>query len=66
MSDTTTTPTRSGARRFGAPGQKIPPFARYEGTSAWRKNRARVREYYRYLDAVKRDAQAAAPAPAEA
>jgi hypothetical protein len=27
------------------PDQKAPPFARYEGTSAWRKYRNRVREY---------------------
>jgi hypothetical protein len=25
--------------------QKVPPFARYEGTSAWRKYRRRVRAY---------------------
>lgn len=25
--------------------QKVPPFARYEGTSAWRKYVRRVREY---------------------
>jgi hypothetical protein len=25
--------------------QKVPPFARYEGTSAWRKYTNRVREY---------------------
>ena len=28
--------------------QKAPPFARYEGTSAWRKYRNRVREYESY------------------
>jgi len=28
-----------------AMAQKVPPFARYEGTSAWRKYSARVREY---------------------
>jgi hypothetical protein len=28
--------------------QKIPPFARYEGTSAWRKYPNRVREYARF------------------
>jgi hypothetical protein len=27
------------------PPQKVPPFARYEGTSAWRKYRNRVREH---------------------
>ena len=28
--------------------QKVPPFARYEGTSAWRKHRRRVPEYTRF------------------
>jgi hypothetical protein len=26
--------------------QKVPPFARYEGTSCWRKYPIRVKEYY--------------------
>ena len=28
---------------------KVPPFARYKGTSAWRKDRRRVRAYARFL-----------------
>jgi hypothetical protein len=28
--------------------QKVPPFARYEGTSAWRKYLSRVRDYARF------------------
>lgn len=32
--------------------QKVPPFARYEGTSAWRKYRNRVREFYRHHEAT--------------
>ena len=28
--------------------QKVAPFARYEGTSAWRKYRHRVRQYARF------------------
>ena len=28
-----------------ASAQKVPPFARYRGTSAWRKYHRRVREY---------------------
>lgn len=28
--------------------QKVPPFARYEGTSAWRKYTNRVRDYARF------------------
>ena len=27
------------------PRPTVPPFARYEGTSAWRKDRRRVRAY---------------------
>jgi hypothetical protein len=30
------------------PRQKVPAFARYEGTSAWHKHRVRVRAYARY------------------
>ena len=33
--------------------QKVPPFARYKGTSAWRKDRRRAREYARFLAAAK-------------
>ena len=47
----TTQPER--ARRYGAPRQKVPPFARYEGTSAWKKNRRRAREYARFRAAAK-------------
>lgn len=28
--------------------RKVPPFARYEGTSAWRKYRNRVRDHARF------------------
>ena len=39
-------PTAADAvRRFAAPRQKVPPFARFKGTSAWRKYRKRAREY---------------------
>jgi hypothetical protein len=31
-----------------AAAQKTPAFARYEGTSAWRKYAVRVRDYYRF------------------
>ncbi len=39
--------------------QRVPAFARYEGTSAWRKYRTRVREYYRFLNAAKASETAA-------
>lgn len=54
MSDTPTPGLAEPARRFGARRQKVPPFARYEGTSAWRKNRRRVREYARFRAAANR------------
>ena len=54
MSDTSSPGPAKHARRFGALRQKVPPFARYEGTSAWRKNRRRVREYARFRAAAKR------------
>ena len=57
MSDISTPDPTKPARRFGAPRQKVPPFARYEGTSAWRKNRRRVREYARFRAAAKRAQQ---------
>ena len=53
MSDTATPDLAKAARPVGAPRQKVPPFARYKGTSAWRKDRRRAREYARYLAAVK-------------
>ncbi len=34
-------------------GQKVPPFARYKGTSAWRKYTVRVRAYARFRAAEK-------------
>lgn len=36
--------------------QKVPPFARYEGTSAWRKYPNRVREYARFQAATQPEA----------
>ena len=34
-----------------APRQRVPAFARYEGTSAWHKYPVRVRAYARFRDA---------------
>ena len=54
MSDTApTSDTPKITRSYGAPRQKVPPFARYKGTSAWRKDRRRGREYARYLAGAK-------------
>ncbi len=53
MSDTPTPGPTEAKRRYGAPRQKVPPFARYEGTSAWHKDRRRVRAYARFRAAAK-------------
>jgi hypothetical protein len=56
MSDTTSPAGQSLAKselRFGKPRPKVEPFARYRGTSAWRKYRNRVREYNAYRAAQK-------------
>ena len=53
MSDTPTTGPTQAKRRYGAPRQKVPPFARYEGTSAWHKDRRRMRAYARFRAAAK-------------
>lgn len=56
---TTSSPGRpEGARRFAAPGQKVPPFARFKGTSAWKKDRRRAREYARYRAVLSAASQA--------
>lgn len=59
MSDTPGQP--APARRFGAPHQKVPPFARFKGTSAWRKDRRRAREYARFRAAMNRAGETPTP-----
>ena len=56
MSDTAV-PSLPKAARFGSPRQKVPAFARYEGTSAWRKYPRRAREYARFRAAAKQAKQ---------
>ena len=46
MSDATT--HIEPENRFGLKRPKVPPFARYKGTSAWRKDHRRAREYARF------------------
>ena len=58
MSDTAT-PAALNANRFGTPRPKVPPFARFEGTSAWKKDRLRAREYAKFLAAARHAAQLA-------
>jgi len=48
MSDTSETVRRRPVAR-----PKVPPFARYKGTSAWRKDRKRVRAYALFQAASK-------------
>ncbi len=52
MSDTSAPAATETARRFGPARQKVRPFARYEGTSAWRKDRRRARAYARFQAAA--------------
>ncbi|MEJ1977907.1 MAG: hypothetical protein WDN49_19175 [Acetobacteraceae bacterium] len=58
MSDTT--PTSSAPSDRPVARQKVPPFARYRGTSAWRKNRRRIHEYAKFRAALKAAEQASA------
>lgn len=53
MSDPSHPAPTEAPRRYSAPRQKVRPFAHYEGTSAWRKNRRRVREYALFRAAEK-------------
>ena len=41
------------AERFRAARPKVAAFARYKGTSAWRKDRRRVRAYARFMAETK-------------
>ena len=59
MSDTTPTGTPAAAHVYPPRRPKAAPFARYEGTSAWRKNRKRVRAYNLFKAATR--AHAATP-----
>ena len=62
MSDTSS----DASRRFGAPRPKVPAFARYRGTSAWRKDRKRVRAYALFRAAQHRAGQGPQAAPPNA
>lgn len=53
MNDASDSSLSKAVSRRGASRQKVPPFARYKGTSAWRKDRRRVREYARFCAAAK-------------
>ena len=58
MSDIPTPGHPEPAHRYGTPRPKVPPFARFRGTSAWHKDRRRAREYARFRAAAKQAKQA--------
>lgn len=60
MSDTTNPPATE--RRFALARPKVPPFARYKGTSAWRKDRRRVKAYNLFRAAQRQAEHASATA----
>ncbi len=45
MNDTASPAPAAAKRSHGPSRKKVPAFARYEGTSAWKKYRRRVRAY---------------------
>ena len=51
-----TPPPSETARSYRAARPKVPPFARFEGTSAWKKERRRAREYARFKEAARQAA----------
>ncbi len=60
MTDTATSAATRTKPEYPAARPKVPPFARYEGTSAFRKDRRRAREYARYRASLKQSAASSA------
>ena len=58
MSDTTTTTASTTTKVYPKARPKVPAFARYEGTSAFRISRVRARDYARFKKAQKAKATA--------
>ncbi len=58
MSNTSNPGLPDAARRPKVTRQKVPAFARYKGTSAWRKDRRRVRAYALFRAAMNKAAEA--------
>lgn len=59
----TETPNSPATASRDAARPKVPAFARYKGTSAWRKDRRRVRAYAWYLaNEARKQGTAATPA----
>lgn len=53
MNDTAHPATPGTAKQRSAARPKVPAFARYRGTSVWRKDRNRVRAYAEFLAKTK-------------
>ncbi len=51
MTDTTSPSAPKAGKSYAAARPKVPAFARYKGTSAWRKNPRRIRAYAAFLAA---------------
>jgi hypothetical protein len=49
MTDISSPTAPATGKNYAAARPKVPPFARYKGTSAWRKNPRRVRAYAAFL-----------------
>ena len=49
----TSTPDAAKPARFGNKRSKVPAFARFEETSAWKKYRGRARAYARFRAAAR-------------
>jgi hypothetical protein len=53
MSDTASPSTPAAVKNYAAARPKVPPFARFKGTSAWKKYARRARAYAAFLAAEK-------------
>jgi hypothetical protein len=51
MNDTSKSPPAEAKPAYGTARPKVQPFARYKGTSAWKKDRRRVRAYALFIAA---------------
>jgi hypothetical protein len=58
MNDTAASANPAAESRRKVARQKVPPFARYKGTSAWTKDRRRVKAYALYRASVAKAATA--------
>jgi hypothetical protein len=52
MNDTAPATAPASAKNYAAARPKVPPFARFKGTSAWKKYSRRARMYAAHLAAT--------------